>query len=120
MKISKALAIALLTESANTVKVGEVPHEQQLVQSSVVKAEQARQLAQIAPDLDPKELAQINKLPLTFEDMYVAVSDDTVCEWSLDPKQKGSYWNGWVTIKGGVCKFIDAKSPIPANLTTWW
>jgi hypothetical protein len=42
MKISKALAIALLTESANTVKVGEVPHEQQLVQSSVVKAEQAR------------------------------------------------------------------------------
>ena len=41
MKISQALAIALLTENVNTINVRQVPQEHEYIQSSVVKAEMA-------------------------------------------------------------------------------
>jgi len=80
----------------------------------------ASQLASLEPSLSSKEFAQIISLPKTFEDSYVAVSDETACPWSVDPKSVGKEWNAWVTVDGGVCRVIKKPtSPIPLNLKTW-
>ena len=121
MKISKTLAIALLTDSARTIKVGNVNHRDEYVQSSVVKAELATQLAQLEPGLDSRDYAQIMSLPKTFDDYYVAVSDESACPWSVTPgTDKGTPWNSWMKVEGGVCKVIKKPElPWPATAKTW-
>jgi len=80
----------------------------------------ATQLAQLEPSLSSKEFAQIISLPKTFEDSYVAVSDETVCPWSVDPKSVDKEFRGWLKVDGGVCRVIKKPTePWPRNLRTW-
>jgi len=60
-------------------------------------------------------------LPKTFDDYYVAVSDESACPWSVTPgTDKGTPWNSWMKVEGGVCKVIKKPElPWPATAKTW-